>query len=212
MPVMDEEIPMEALLSNHEEYIGQYERKYKKYIKSRKENTPPQLYHLYALQHLCQYANLFGLESSWIYDAFIEQLRPKNITVLENYYLGGFVDALIECGCKKLPAFSETAYWIGWSETKVVSSYKAFVDLHSGYSPSDYAVIFRWQKIKIASAFINSVGAPFPEGKGKKEAEIVFNNLQKQIKELGFENEPAPFSWKIKKKKKEVLKKNLRTS
>ena len=202
MPAMDEKIPREALLSTHEEYIGQYKRKYKKYIKSRRKNTPPELYHLYALQHLCQYANLSGLESSWIYDAFIEELRPKNRTVLENYYLGGFVDALIECGCKKLPAFSETAYWIGWSKTKVENSYRAFISLRSGYSPSDYAVMFRWQKMKIASAFIGSVDSPFPEGKGKKEAEIAFKNLQKEIRGLGFEDEAAPFKWKIKKARK----------
>lgn len=158
----------------------------------KRKDTPPELFHLYALKHLCDLAALQGYDTEWIYRAFENETKPKSKTVLQSYYLGGFIAALIECGCNKAQAFAETVYWLGCSQTKAENAFNNYMKLRSGYSPLDFSILIRSQKLKAASTFINSISKPFPEGKkGNKMAEKAYKALETKIQQHGHNKEPA---------------------
>ncbi len=189
---IEDHIPDEQMEICHEEFIGQYRRKYEYWVQKRRKDTPPELFHLYALKHLCEYAGMKGLDAEWIHRAFANETAPKRKTVLKNYYLGGFVAALVECECNINQACAETAHWLKCSPTTVENAHNNHMKLQSGYSPLEFSILLTREKFKIASAFINSVPYPFPEGKqGNKIAEDAYKRLAEKIQQYGYSEEPA---------------------
>lgn len=191
-----EEYTAEEMLACHEEFIGQYRRLHQK----RSKKSPGQ-HHLYALDHLCRFAEIKGLDCRWIYDAFSEELSSKSGTVEQNYYLGGFVYALTNFNCNPTQAIAETAFWLDISTSRVDEAYRQFLRMSGQWSPVQFSTVLTEQNVQIASAFINGVRAPFPKGKGTNTmAENAFNKLKEEITKRGLDNAPAPFQWKFKKR------------
>lgn len=176
------------------EFIGQYKRLYKG---ERTKNFG--LYHLYALDHLCRYSEHFGLDCRWVYDAFVSQLCSKSKTILRNYYIGGFISTLIDYGSTEAEAIEGVAFWLGRfsSQSKVRAAHKDFKALSSEYAPLELAVLFKEQKLKISSAFINSMPSSFPQCRATAAYKVLSNDIEK----FGLIGVEAPVKPIIKKNK-----------
>lgn len=185
----------EQILACCEEFIGQYKRLH--------ENDGLQKtgkHHLYALEHLCQFGEIMGLDCTWIYNTFFEELDSKNKTIQRNYYLGGFVDALTEYECNPNQAILETAYWTELSKSKVDAAYRLYLKMSGQWGPVEFSVIFKNQKLRIADTFIKYIDKPFPEGKsGNKMAEDAFNKLKKDIESKGCFGTSLPLTFERRK-------------
>ncbi len=180
-------VSKEAMAELHQELICQYKHRYQAAKDNRRNDMPSELFQLHALKNLCDFSKLNGFNADWIYQAFAEQMNGKKETLLQSYYLGGFIAALIECDCNKNKALEEINFWLDTSKTYTENAYNIYKKLRSGYAPIEFSTLVKAQVFRIASIFINSVPKQFPKGKhNNKTAEKAYKLLEIRILHYGF--------------------------
>jgi hypothetical protein len=117
---------------------------------------------LRALSDLCRLGEYHELDCTWLHQAMQSEIASKNTTSLKNFYLGGFVHAMLRNGASLNKTKEAVSEWLCMSPRQVENCYYYFRDSHDPSSSATLPILMEVQIIEIASAVINNVNRPFP--------------------------------------------------